>query len=140
MPALRSHLVSWLLRLIAAGLLLQTLFFKFSAAAESVYIFGQLGVEPWGRIATGVLELAASLLLLLPRTTVLGALLASALMAGALLAHFFVLGISVQNDGGQLFAYALIILAAALMLFWIHRYGLGRFIPARFLPSFLQHT
>ena len=49
---------SWALRLIVAVILLQTLFFKFSAAKESVYIFSTLGMEPWGRIGSGVFELS----------------------------------------------------------------------------------
>jgi uncharacterized membrane protein YphA (DoxX/SURF4 family) len=74
----------WILRLLAAVILLQTLYFKFSAAPESIYIFSKLGMEPWGRIGTGVLELIAGILLLIPATTVFGALLATGLMAGAI--------------------------------------------------------
>lgn len=108
------------LRLIAAAIMLQTLYFKFTAAPESVYIFTQVGIEPWGRIGTGVAELVASLLLLVPRTIVLGALLSAGIMAGALVTHLFVLGIEVQGDGGQLFSYALIVLVASAVLTVIH--------------------
>jgi uncharacterized membrane protein YphA (DoxX/SURF4 family) len=65
----------WALRIVAALILLQTLFFKFSGAEESVYIFSTLGMEPWGRIGSGVLELIASVLILYPRTTFIGAAL-----------------------------------------------------------------
>jgi hypothetical protein len=108
------------LRLIAAAIMLQTLYFKFSAAPESVYIFTQVGIEPWGRIGTGVAELVASLLLLVPRTIVLGALMSAGIMLGALVTHLFVLGIEVQGDGGQLFIYALIVLVASAVLMVIH--------------------
>src|SRR5512135_2601971 len=79
--------VSWVLRLIAAVILLQTLFFKFTAAPESVYIFTKVGAEPWGRIGSGVVELIAAIMLLTPRFTWLGSLLALGVMAGAILSH-----------------------------------------------------
>ena len=75
-------IVSWGLQLVVAGILLQTLFFKFTGAAESVYIFSTLGVEPWGRILSGIVELVAAILLLVPATTTVGAVLALAVMAG----------------------------------------------------------
>lgn len=123
-----------MLRGIAAAIMLQTLFFKFTAAPESVYIFSQLGIEPWGRIGSGVIELIASVLLLIPRTTVVGALLAMGIMGGAILSHLFILGIAVQNDGGLLFIYASLVLISSAILFWMYRKQLGRFVPPRFIP------
>jgi uncharacterized membrane protein YphA (DoxX/SURF4 family) len=111
----------WALRLVAAGIMLQTLFFKFTAAPESVYIFSKLGLEPWGRIGIGSLELIASVLVLIPRTTSYGALLAVGIMAGALFSHLNKLGIVVQNDGGQLFILALIVFVACSSLLIIFR-------------------
>ena len=101
--------LSWALRIIAAVILLQTLFFKFSAAPESVYIFTKVGAEPWGRIGSGVVELIAALLLLTPRFSWLGSVLALGVMAGAILSHLTVLGVEVQGDKGLLFALALIV-------------------------------
>lgn len=118
---MNSKIVSWVLRIVAAFIMLQTLYFKFSAAPESVYIFTQVGIEPWGRIATGVAELIASVLLLIPATVVIGAVLAIGIMAGAIATHLFILGIVVQGDGGQLFIYGLIVLIASLVLLYIHR-------------------
>jgi uncharacterized membrane protein YphA (DoxX/SURF4 family) len=112
---------TWLLRIIAAVIMLQTLFFKFSGAEESVYIFSTLGMEPWGRIGTGIMELIASILILIPRTTAIGALLALGIMGGALISHLLFLGISVQGDGGQLFVYALLVFvssAVLLVMYW----------------------
>jgi uncharacterized membrane protein YphA (DoxX/SURF4 family) len=129
-------ILTWMARIIAAVILLQTLFFKFSGAAESVQLFTQLGVEPWGRIGTGVLELIAATLILIPVAAWLGAVLAIGLMTGAILSHVFVIGV-LRNDGGQLFSYAVIVLACALFSFWMSR----RQVPApirRYLPSFLQ--
>jgi len=111
----------WVLPLLAAVILLQTLYFKFSAAPESIYIFSKLGMEPWGRIGTGILELIAGILLLIPGTTVFGALLAIGLMTGAIFFHLTKLGISVQNDGGQLFIYALFVFVSCIALVIIHR-------------------
>jgi len=111
----------WILRLIAATIMLQTLYFKFSGANESVYIFSQLGLEPWGRIGTGIMELLASVLILYPAWTVVGALLGMGIMSGAILSHIFKLGIEVQNDGGQLFIYALLTFVSSLALVIIYR-------------------
>jgi uncharacterized membrane protein YphA (DoxX/SURF4 family) len=94
----------------------QTLFFKFTGAEESVYIFTKLGIEPLGRIGSGVVELIASIFILIPRTTLVGALLAAGTMMGALVSHLFVLGIEVQNDGGTLFTLAIITLICCLIL------------------------
>jgi putative oxidoreductase len=99
----------WGARLLAALILLQTLFFKFSASAESVYIFTKVGMEPWGRIMIGILELIAGVMLIIPRTAWMGAALALGLMAGAIGMHLTLLGIDVQGDGGYLFSLALIV-------------------------------
>jgi uncharacterized membrane protein YphA (DoxX/SURF4 family) len=117
--------ISIALRLIAAILMLQTLYFKFTAQPESVYIFSQVGMEPWGRIGTGVAELVASILLLLPMTIALGALMAAGIMSGAIASHALLLGIEVQGDGGLLFAYATVILIASLILLSMHRHQLS---------------
>ncbi len=114
-------ILSWACRLVAAGILLQTLFFKFSAAPESVYIFSKLGLEPWGRLGSGCVELLASVLLLIPKFTWLGALLALGVMAGAILSHLTVLGLVVQDDGGLLFALALAVAVCSAVLLFLHR-------------------
>jgi uncharacterized membrane protein YphA (DoxX/SURF4 family) len=113
--------LSWLLRIAAAVILLQTLYFKFNGHPESVDLFTKLGVEPWGRIGTGIIELVAGILLLLPRTVFFGALLGAGLMAGAILSHLFVLGIESAGDGGQLFILAWVVLACCLVLLWLNR-------------------
>lgn len=112
--------ISLVLRLVAAVIMIQTLYFKFTAAPESVYIFSQIGAEPWGRIGTGVVELVASILLLVPRTIAYGALISIGLMLGAIATHLFVLGLEVRGDGGQLFAYALIVLVSSAILLALH--------------------
>jgi putative oxidoreductase len=120
-PSKPLTVASWIARLIAAAILLQTLFFKFSGAAESVYIFTAVGQEPWGRYGSGVVELIASVLLFLPRTVAIGALLALGTMCGAVFFHLTKLGIVVQDDGGLLFALALVVMGCAAFLLLMHR-------------------
>lgn len=122
------------LRLTAAAILLQTLFFKFTGAEESVYIFSTLHLEPWGRIGSGVAELVACLLLLFPATVVLGALLSVGVISGALVSHLTLLGIEVQGDGGLLFALALVVQLCGLGILWLRRTELP-FVGQRFIPS-----
>ena len=108
----------WIIRIIPAVIILQTLFFKFSAAPESVAIFSKLGMEPYGRIGTGIIELIAAVLILIPNKSKFGALLGFGTMTGAIASHILVLGIEVNNDGGKLFILALITLVAcAIVLF-----------------------
>ena len=115
------RILGWVLRLAAAGILLQTLFFKFTGAEESVYIFSTLGAEPWGRYLSGIMELVASLFLLYSRTVWLGALIAMGVMAGAILSHLFVLGIEVMGDGGLLFGLGVGVFVMSGVLLWMHR-------------------
>jgi len=126
---------SWVLRIVAALLLFQTLFFKFTAARESVYIFTTVGqwtglsfMEPWGRIGTGLAELAASILLLWPRTVVYGAILSLGVISGAIFFHLAALGIALPavDDHGELFALALIVFVCSAALVAMHRDRLPR--------------
>ncbi len=111
----------WAVRLLAAIILLQTLYFKFLAQPESVYIFSTLGVEPWGRIGSGIVEGIASVLILLPRTSWIGAGLGLGIMAGAILSHLTILGIEVQGDGGYLFFLALVVAISCLTILFLTR-------------------
>ena len=116
-------IVSWALRGIAAVILLQTLFFKFSGAEESVYIFTALGMEPWGRIGSGVVELIASVLLLVPRTVTVGAILSLGVISGALVSHVTKLGIALRavGDNGELFALAVVVFVCSAAVLVLHR-------------------
>jgi uncharacterized membrane protein YphA (DoxX/SURF4 family) len=116
-----STIIAWICRVVAAVILLQTLFFKFTAAPESVYIFSRVGLEPWGRIGSGIAELMAAILILIPPTTWLGAGLALAVMVGAIFSHLTVLGIVVMGDGGLLFALALAVAACSAVLLVLQR-------------------
>ncbi|HYT66858.1 MAG TPA: DoxX family protein [Vicinamibacterales bacterium] len=128
-----ENIVSWSLQVVVAVILLQTLFFKFTAAPESVYIFTKVGAEPWGRIGSGVLELIAAILLLTPALAGYGAILATGLMAGAIMSHLTILGIDVQGDGGLLFSLALMVFTGSLGILFIRRAALpvvGRYLRA----------
>jgi putative oxidoreductase len=116
-----KNIFSWILRAAAAVILLQTLYFKFTGHPESVELFTKLGAEPWGRIGTGVIELIAGVLLLIPSTVFAGALLGAGLMSGAILSHLTVIGIQSKGDGGQLFMLAVIVLLCCLVLLILHR-------------------
>jgi uncharacterized membrane protein YphA (DoxX/SURF4 family) len=114
-------IIAWICRVTAAVILLQTLFFKFTAAPESVYIFTKVGLEPWGRVGSGIAELIAAILILIPATTWVGAGLALAVMLGAIFSHLTVLGIVVMNDGGLLFCLALAVAACSVVLLFLQR-------------------
>ena len=123
--------IIWFLRIVASSILLQTLFFKFSGAEESIYIFSKLRMEPYGRIGSGIAELIAAILILFPKTTCMGALLGCGIMSGAVLSHLFVLGIAVKNDGGLLFVLALIVLLCCLELINLSRTNIFNLLKAK---------
>jgi putative oxidoreductase len=102
-----NKILYWAARILASLILVQTLYFKFSGAEESKYIFETVGMEPWGRIGVGTLELIAGVLLLINPLAWYGAALALGLMVGAIGMHLTFLGISVRGDGGYLFALAI---------------------------------
>ncbi|WP_310378498.1 DoxX family protein [Flavobacterium sp.] len=115
---MKNSIFIWIIKIVAVVILLQTLYFKFTGAEESVYIFTTLGIEPYGRIGSGLVELIACILILIPRTTLLGALLGIGTMVGAIFSHLFVLGIEVKNDGGELFILAIITFLCCLVLIY----------------------
>lgn len=113
--------LSWICQITAAVILLQTLYFKFTGAPESVYIFTKVGMEPWGRYGTGVGELVASIMLLIPCRSWAGASLALMLMGGAIFCHLTVLGLVVQNDGGLLFGLAITVAMCSAVTLFLRR-------------------
>jgi uncharacterized membrane protein YphA (DoxX/SURF4 family) len=121
----------WFLRILAAVILLQTLYFKFTAQPESVELFTILGMEPWGRIGTGIAELIASILILVPRTSLLGAFMGLGLMSGAIFFHLTKLGV---NFGGDviLFAFAVITFTCCLGLIVILRKNIPQLLKFKF--------
>lgn len=122
---------TWLLRIAAAIILLQTLYFKFTAHAQSVELFTTLGMEPWGRIGTGVAELVAAILIVIPRTTLLGALMGVGLMGGAIFFHLTKLGVNFGGDA-VLFIYAVITFACCLGLIIINKKSIPQLLKLKF--------
>lgn len=122
---------TWTLRILAAVIMLQTLYFKFTAHPQSVKLFTTLGMEPWGRIGTGICELVASVLILIPRTSFLGALMGMGLMAGAIFFHLTKLGIIFEGDA-LLFTYAVITFVCCLGLVIIDRKKIPQLLKLKF--------
>ncbi len=116
-----KKIISWILKIIAAVILFQTLYYKFTGHPESVELFSKLGVEPWGRIGTGVVELIAGTLLLLPTTSIIGAFTGIGLMFGAITSHLTIVGIDSKGDGGQLFILAIVVLLCCSLFLFINR-------------------
>ncbi len=119
-----KKIISWIAAIISALIMLQTLYFKFSAAPESVYIFTTLGMEPYGRIGSGIGELIASILILIPTTRWLGAALGMGIISGAIFAHFTKLGIAVNDDGGYLFILALVVFVSCGICLYLEKHKL----------------
>lgn len=120
----RITIISWVCRIIVAIILFQTLFFKFTGAEESKYIFTTLmgpEFEAFGRIGSGVIELFAAILLLIPNKAWLGAFLALGTISGAIMSHLTMLGIVVKDDGGLLFGLAVTVFVLSTTVLLIHR-------------------
>lgn len=109
------------LAIFSALIILQTLYFKFTAHPDSVHLFTELGMEPWGRIGIGIFELIAGFLLLYPKTTAYGSVLSFGIISGAVFFHLFVVGLEVNNDGGALFSMALAVFFSSIILIILNR-------------------
>ncbi|GAB4335477.1 MAG: DoxX family protein [Flammeovirgaceae bacterium] len=122
-----------LCRFLGAVIMLQTLYFKFTAHPDSVHIFSLIGIEPWGRIGVGIMELIASVLLFIPTTIWLGGLMSVGLMMGAVFFHILFLGIEVNNDGGKLFWLAIVVVICGLVIVWNEKEKLLKVLPFKIL-------
>jgi uncharacterized membrane protein YphA (DoxX/SURF4 family) len=116
-------LVPWVAQFIVAVILAQTLYFKFTYAPETRYIFEPLGGRPVASLV-GFAELVCVVLLLIPRCAAVGALLALGVTSGAIMTHITRLGIEVKNpdtgegDGGLLFGLAITVAVGSLVVLW----------------------
>lgn len=126
----RQKILIWSCSFIAAGIMLETLFFKFTGADESKYIFSKMGTEPWMRWAQGIWELLASIGLLVPRWRWAGGILTTGAMLAAILSHMTWLGYSIQGDGGLLFGMALTTFACGVTVLWLHRHHIPGYVPS----------
>lgn len=134
---MKNPIFIWIVKLLAVVILLQTLYFKFTGAEESVYIFSTLGIEPYGRIGSGIIELIACILILIPRTTLFGALIGFFTMLGAIISHIFFIGIDVKKDGGILFILAVITLICCAINIYIDKERLIKIISSNLSKSFV---
>jgi hypothetical protein len=125
----RQRTISWLCCLIAALVMIETLFFKFTGASESIYIFKKMGTEPWWRWGQGIWELLASICLLTPRFKWAGGILGTGAMLAAILSHLTWLGFSVQGDHGLLFGMAIISFTACFTVLMLHRHEIPFVTP-----------
>ena len=110
-----------ILSLVIAIIYLQTLYFKFSAHPDSVYIFSKLNLEPYGRIGIGILELVTAILILNPKTRIIGAIVSLGVISGAIASHLGPLGIEVLGDGGKVFYLAVVVFVCSALLLWIQK-------------------
>jgi uncharacterized membrane protein YphA (DoxX/SURF4 family) len=112
-PALapRFDVGGWVLRLSAGVLFLTVGSEKFDAESYWVKLFGEIGLGNWFRYLAGALQIAAGVLLLVPRTARVGAVLAGCTMAGAVVVHLFVLDTGI---GGAIIPAALLIFLAII--------------------------
>lgn len=116
-----KNIISWIIRLTVAIILLQTLYFKFTAHPDSVHIFSALGVEPWGRISLGIVEFITAIFILIPKTKIIGIINSLGIILGAVFSHLLVLGVNVGNNGAGLFTLAIIVLIASTLFLVIHK-------------------
>ena len=125
----RQKIVGWVCCLIAAGIMIETLFYKFTGAPESVYIFKRMGTEPWWRWGQGIWELLASICLLWPRMKWAGGILTTGAMLAAILSHMTWLGYSIQGDHGLLFGMALVTFTCGFTVLWMYRHYIPGYVP-----------
>jgi putative oxidoreductase len=124
-----ERITSWVCRIIAASIMIETLFFKFTGAPESVYIFSKMNMEAWWRYGQGIWELLASLLLLAPRLGWAGGILTLGAIGAAIVSHLTVLGIEIQGDRGLLFGMALVTFVCGFIVTFIHRHEIPFYTP-----------
>ena len=105
-------------QLVAAAVIAWAGVTKLLATPGNVFIFQELGMEPFGRHLVGVIEIGAGLLLLTRGFAALGALLTVGIMFGAIIAHVTFLGVDVQGDGGtHTLLLVAVLLSAGFVLF-----------------------
>lgn len=125
----RQRAVSWICQLLAAAIMIETLFYKFTAAPESVYIFRKMGTEPWWRWGQGIWELLAAICLLIPRLRWAGGILTTGAMLAAILSHMTWLGYAIQGDHGLLFCMALVTFVSGLIVLVLNRHSIPWLTP-----------
>lgn len=116
---------------IATAIMLETLYFKFTGAPESKYIFGKMGTEPWWRYGQGIWELLASICLLIPTLQWAGGILTTGALGAAILSHMTWLGYSVRGDHGLLFTMAVVTFICGATVLFLRRHSIPFVTPLR---------
>lgn len=125
--------------MLVAGILLQAIFFKFTYAPETQVIFGPRGGRP-AATAAGMIELICVILLLIPRTAAIGALMSLIVISGAIFTHLSSLGIQIvdpetgASDRGFLFVLALVVMIGSLVVLGL-RWQTLPYLGRRHLPD-----
>ncbi len=114
-----SKAISWIAQIIAAVIMGQTLFYKFTGHPQTLEIFQEELNMPNGHYIIGALELLACILLILPQSVVYGAILGAGLMTGAIIAHITKLGW--EGERGALGLYAVLTLTSCLVVLIVRR-------------------
>jgi len=137
-PSVWTRVVPWAAQIVVALILAQTLFFKFTYAPETQVIFASRGGRP-AATAVGIAELLCVILLLVPRTAAIGAVLSLLVISGAIFTHLTSLGIQVvdpttgEGDGGLLFGLAVLVAlgsAVVLAFRWQQLPYVSRLLPS----------
>lgn len=118
---MNSNFISWVLRIITTYIIFQIVYFKLSGDPQCIFVFEKMEIEPHGRFITGLIELVVGIFLLVPNTKLLGILGAFGAASCCLTAHFTVLGIEINNDGGQLFSMTASVFVLSIILSIIHK-------------------
>lgn len=114
-----EKLISIVFQIIAALILANAAFGKFSGNEMSVHVFHELNILET-RIVIGIIEVLAALLLL-SKIPQYGALLGFGTMLGALIAHVSILGMEIHGDGGQMVMMMAVVLLSSIIVMWINR-------------------
>src|SRR5436309_15740153 len=85
-------IVLWILQILAAATFFLAGGSKLAGVAPTVEMFDKIGLGQWFRYLTGGLEVTGAILLLIPKTLVLGGVLLVMTTVGAIATHLFVLG------------------------------------------------
>ena len=117
---IRRNPFLWICRIVATLILLFTFYYKITGSPESVHVFSEADMEPYGRYSVAIAEFVAAMLIIIPRTSLAGALLAVVIMICVIASHIFVLGIQVMNDRGRHFIAAVVVAICSMIIIYAY--------------------
>jgi len=89
----------WCVQVLLALVFVGSSWAKLTGKPEMVALFTAIGIGQWFRFVTGILELTGAVLILLPKTSRIGAAMLATVMLGALAAHLFILHVPPTAPG-----------------------------------------